>query len=64
MGRTNGVGGMLGEDTLLSAVQAHVLLALDGWEVGVSFPDLSEKLELLLVAGVDKAGESALRKSV
>ena len=64
-GRTKGVLGMLGAEVLESS--PHVgkeLLVLDGWEMGVNFPDLSEKLELWLVAGVEIAGDSALRKSV
>lgn len=42
----------------------HALPALDGAEVGVDLPDLSEKVKLLPVEGLDIAGERAFRNSV
>lgn len=43
----------------------QLLPALDGWVVGVDLGELlSEKLGLLLLPGLEIAGESALRKSV
>lgn len=41
----------------------QLLPALDGWVDGVDLPE-SEKLGLLAVAGLDTAGERALRNSV
>ena len=65
-GRTNGEGGMSGADVLfwLSQLQDRLLPALDGCDIGVNLPDRSEKLELLLVEGLEIAGERAFRKSV
>lgn len=68
VGRTNGEGGTRGAevDLSLSQLQERLLPALDGWEMGVNFPSLSEKLELVLlpVEGLDIAGDKALRKSM
>lgn len=56
---------------MLSDLHEHplaVLPALEGWLSGVSLPDLSQKLKgdlmLVVVSGVETAGERALRKSV
>lgn len=42
----------------------QALPALDGAEVGVDLPDLSEKPKLLPVEGLEIAGERAFRNSV
>lgn len=65
-GRTTGDGGIMGADDGLWASWLHeqVLPALDGTEVGVDLPDLSQNVELLPVEGLDTAGERALRNSV
>lgn len=66
-GRTKGEGGIIGADVAfkLSCPQEQALLTLEGAEVGVDLPDdLSEKEELLVVDGLERAGESALRNSV
>ena len=73
LGLTNGEGGMSGAEVAevaevfrASHLQEHVLPALDGCDIGVRWPVLSEKLVLVLLAvdGLDMAGDSALRKSV
>ena len=68
--RTYGEGGIMGADMVFWASRLHeqLLPALEGWLVGVDLPeDLSEKLMLWLVDGVDAmemAGDKALRNSV
>ena len=68
-GLTKGDGGTRGAEVVeslrLSQLQEQLLPALDGWDNGVNFPDLSWKLkvELLPVEGLDMAGDRALRKS-
>lgn len=51
---------------LASFLHEQVLPALDGCDIGVKCPVLSEKLVFVLLAvdGLDKAGDNALRKSV
>lgn len=65
-GRTTGDGGIMAaeDDLWASLLHEHALPALDGAEVGVDLPDLSQKVELLPVDGLETAGESALRNSV
>jgi hypothetical protein len=71
-GRMYGEGGTSGAEVAValreSQLQEQWLPALDGCVMGVKWPLLSEKLklvwQLVLVNGVDRAGESALRKSV
>ena len=69
-GLINGEGGTRGADVadifLSAQLQAQLLPALEGVEIGVSLPDLSEKLNVVLlpVPGLDMAGDKALRKSV
>ena len=67
-GRTKGEGGTRGADAAEVFRESHLqeqwLPALDGCEMGVNFPDLSEKLHVVLEDGVERTGERALRKSV
>lgn len=65
-GRTKGDGGIVVADDGLwtSLLHEQALPALDGAEVGVDLPDLSQNVELLPVDGLETAGESALRNSV
>lgn len=65
-GRTKGEGGIIGAEDALCAslLQEHALPALEGADVGVDFPDLSENTELFPVDGLETAGDSALRNSV
>ena len=65
--RGNGDGGTRGAEEAFRTSQLHeqLLPALEGCDVGDDLPDdLSEKLALLLVAGLETAGDRALRKSV
>ena len=69
-GLMKGEGGTRGADVedVFRESQLHeqLLPALDGCEIGVSLPNLSEKLlvALLPVDGLEMAGDNALRKSV
>lgn len=64
-GRMKGEGGMIGAEVLWpSLLHEQALPALDGAEVGVDLPDLSENVKLLPVEGLDIAGERAFRNSV
>lgn len=47
-----------------SLLHEQALPALDGAEVGVDLPEMSEKLKLLPVEGLEIAGERAFRNSV
>ena len=74
LGLTNGEGGTRGAEAAeffrASQLQEEKLPALDGIDMGVNFPDLSEKQVLMLLAvdglSIDGeiAGDKALRKSV
>lgn len=55
----------MGEEVFrASLLHEQALPALDGAEVGVDLPDLSEKVKLLPVEGLEIAGERAFRNSV
>ena len=67
-GRTKGEGGTMEAEVVLCGSYVHerqLLPALEGWVLGVDLGEpLSEKLGLRLEAGVETAGDRALRKSV
>ena len=68
-GLMKGEGGTRGADVEVfreSQLQEQLLPALDGCDIGVNLPNLSEKLlvALLPVDGLEMAGDNALRKSV
>ena len=69
-GLMKGEGGTSGADVedvfRESQLQEQLLPALDGCDMGVNLPNLSEKLLVALfpVDGLEMAGDNALRKSV
>ena len=65
-GRMYGEGGVMGAESGLevSWPLQEQLLALEGWLMGVDFPERRSKIGDLPVDGVETAGDRVLRNSV